>query len=60
MLVTRVNRQEAEREIFKFKKCSVLLSDPNESWANFDFAAYITTDFFEDEASDDNFRVNTH
>jgi len=41
--------QEAEKEIVKFKKCSLLLLDPNESWANFDFLSYLTTDYDTEE-----------
>jgi len=44
-----VSRQEAEKEIAKFKKCSLLLLDPNESWANFDFLSYLTTDYDKEE-----------
>ena len=56
LLVTRVNRQEAEKEIIKYQQCSLILQDPNESWTEIDFVSFITTDFVMEEGA--NIQIN--
>lgn len=56
LLVTRVNRQEAEKEIVKYQQCSLMLQDQNESWTEIDFVSFITTDFVMEEGA--NIHIN--